>query len=79
MNLKLATLPMVPSSMQGESDSLADILRHQQLLVEVAESSGKGSSVREYLNFAWAALEPRHKIKTLIRTILKCTLHHCIV
>ena len=39
--LDLALPPSKPSSIQEGLASLADILRHQQLLLEVAESSGK--------------------------------------
>ena len=42
MALEPAPLPNNrPSGLQGGSDSLADTLRHQQLLLDVAESSGK--------------------------------------
>ena len=38
--LELASLPSRTHSEQSFSDSLPEALRHQQLLLEVAESSG---------------------------------------
>ena len=39
--LEVTALPKIPESVQQGSDSLADVLKHQQLLLENAESSGE--------------------------------------